>query len=115
MGRRVPRPLVAAQETLSRGHAMPFGAALLAQGGVRFRLWAPAARSVELVVAGNSKPLRAQGDGWYELIEREAGPGTLYEYRIDAKQLVPDPASRFQPRDVDGPSEVIDPSRYPWK
>src|SRR5262249_19641392 len=28
--------------------------------------------------------------------------------------LVPDPASRFQPEDVHGPSEVIDPLAYPW-
>jgi maltooligosyltrehalose trehalohydrolase len=94
---------------------MPFGAAVLAQGGVRFSLWAPAARSVELVVGGKSKPMKSQPGGWFELVDRDAGPGTLYQYRIDAKQLVPDPASRFQPRDVDGPSEVIDPSRYPWK
>jgi malto-oligosyltrehalose trehalohydrolase len=94
---------------------MPFGAAVLAQGGVRFSLWAPAARSVELVVGSKSKPMKSQPGGWFELVDRDAGPGTLYQYRIDAKQLVPDPASRFQPRDVDGPSEVIDPSRYPWK
>jgi len=94
---------------------MPFGAAVLAEGGVRFRLWAPAARSVELMVGNRAKPMRGQGAGWYELIDRDAGAGTLYQYRINGTQLVPDPASRFQPRDVDGPSEVIDPSRYPWK
>ena len=115
MGRRAPRSLVAAQETLIRGHAMPFGAAVLAQGGVRFRLWAPAARSVDFVLANKSKPMKSQPGGWFELIDRDAGAGTLYQYRIDGQQLVPDPASRFQPRDVDGPSEVIDPSRYPWK
>ena len=94
---------------------MPFGAEVLAGGGVRFRLWAPAARKVELVVAGKSKPVNAVGDGWFELIDRDSAAGTLYQYRIDGRQLVPDPASRFQPQDVDGPSEVIDPSRYPWK
>ena len=96
-------------------HDMPFGAAVLADGGVRYRLWAPGARSVDLVTGGRTKPMRAHGAGWYELVDRDAGPGTLYQYRIDAKQLVPDPASRFQPQDVDGPSEVIDPRRYPWK
>ncbi|TMH64479.1 MAG: malto-oligosyltrehalose trehalohydrolase [Betaproteobacteria bacterium] len=94
---------------------MPFGAEILADGGVRFRLWAPAARKVELVVASKSRPLNPLDGGWFELVERDAAAGTLYQYRIDGRQLVPDPASRFQPRDVDGPSEVIDPSRYPWK
>src|SRR2546430_1887655 len=96
-------------------HAMPFGAEVLAEGGVRFRLWAPAARKVELVVANKSKSLNPLDSGWFELVERDAAAGTLYQYRIDGRQLVPDPASRFQPKDVDGPSEVIDPSRYPWK
>ena len=94
---------------------MPFGAEILADGGVRFRLWAPAARKVELVVASKSRPLNPLDGGWFELVERDAAAGTLYQYRIDGRQLVPDPASRFQPRDVDGPSEVIDPSLYPWK
>ena len=94
---------------------MPFGAAVLAEGGVRFRLWAPAARKVDLVVADKSKSLNPLDSGWFELVDRDAAAGTLYQYRIDGRQLVPDPASRFQPRDVDGPSEVIDPSRYPWK
>jgi maltooligosyltrehalose trehalohydrolase len=94
---------------------MPFGAAVLAGGGVRFRLWAPAARSVDVVIGERAKPMRAEDEGWYELVERDARAGTLYQYRIDGQQLVPDPASRYQPRDVDGPSEVIDPRKYPWK
>jgi len=94
---------------------MPFGAEVLAEGGVRFRLWAPAAKTVDVVIAQRAKPMRADGKGWFDITDRDAAPGTLYQYRIDGKQLVPDPASRFQPRDVDGPSEVIDPGRYPWK
>ncbi|HYL87807.1 MAG TPA: malto-oligosyltrehalose trehalohydrolase [Burkholderiales bacterium] len=100
---------------MRRNHAMPFGAEVLAEGGVRFRLWAPAAKTVDLVIGRRPKPMRPQGDGWFELVDREAAPGTLYRYGIDAKTLVPDPASRFQPQDVDGPSEVIDPGCYPWK
>ena len=94
MGRRAPRSVVAAQETLIRGHAMPFGAAVLAQGGVRFRLWAPAAKTVEVVIGSRARRMQSQAGGWYELVDRDAGAGTLYQYRIDARQLVPDPASR---------------------
>ena len=94
---------------------MPFGAEVLADGGVRFRLWAPAAKTVDVVIGQRARPMRSSNDGWFELTDRDAAAGTLYQYRIDGRQLVPDPASRFQPRDVDGPSEVIDPSRYPWK
>jgi maltooligosyltrehalose trehalohydrolase len=104
---------VASQEVLTRRPS--FGAQVLQEGGVRFRLWAPAARSVDLVTSEKETGMKALGDGWFECVERDAGPGTLYQYAIDGEQLVPDPASRFQPRDVDGPSEVVELSRYPWK
>ena len=93
---------------------MPFGAEVLASGGVRFRLWAPAAKTIELVIENKAFPMEKRKEGWFEHVERQAGAGTLYQYRINGKQLVPDPASRFQPRDVDGPSEVIDPSSFRW-
>jgi malto-oligosyltrehalose trehalohydrolase len=92
---------------------MPFGAEVLAGGGVRFRLWAPGAKSVDVALAHKSLPMSRAGD-WFEHTETQAGPGTLYRYRIDGELLVPDPASRFQPQDVDGPSEVVDPHAYRW-
>ena len=95
-------------------HAMPFGAEALAGGGVRFRFWAPGAKSVDLSIGNRMVPLRPQSDGWYEHVEPQAGPGTRYHYRIDGELLVPDPASRFQPNDVDGPSEVVAPHSYKW-
>jgi malto-oligosyltrehalose trehalohydrolase len=99
---------------VARSHSMPFGAQVLAQGGVRFAFWAPGAKKVELEIAGRFMPLHTGRDGWFEHLVSNAGPGTLYRYRIDGEVLVPDPASRFQPRDVDGPSEVIAPRSYPW-
>jgi maltooligosyltrehalose trehalohydrolase len=104
---------VATQEKTVSRHAMPFGAEALAGGGVRFRLWAPGAKSVDLALPGKSISMKAN-DGWYEHVEPQAGPGTRYRYRIDGELLVPDPASRFQPEDVDGPSEVVDPQAYKW-
>jgi len=92
---------------------MPFGAEVLAGGGVRFRFWAPGAKSVELALAGRFIPIQGK-DGWFEHVEPQAGPGTQYRYRIDGELLVPDPASRFQPQDVDGPSVVVDPQAYKW-
>lgn len=62
-----------------------------------------------------AEPMQRKERGWFEAVVREAGAGTLYRYRIDGGQLVPDPASRFQPHDVDGPSEVLDPSSFRWK
>jgi maltooligosyltrehalose trehalohydrolase len=102
-----------------RRHEMPFGAELTATGKVRFRLWAPAAHEVELVLhqeAGKPQALKmsAQADGWFELTTGEARAGSLYRYRIDGKTEVPDPASRSNPEDIHGPSEVIDPAAFEW-
>jgi maltooligosyltrehalose trehalohydrolase len=105
---------VATQEISLTRHSLPFGAELLPGGGVRFRLWAPAANAVDLSLAGKFLPMKGN-DGWFEHIEPKAGAGTRYRYRIDGELLVPDPASRFQPEDVGGPSEVIDPEAFQWR
>jgi malto-oligosyltrehalose trehalohydrolase len=76
--------------------------------GTTFRLWAPAAAKVDLVVNGAAHAMPAHPDGWYELTRPDASPGTRYAFRIDDRIDVPDPASHFQPDDVHGPSEVID-------
>jgi malto-oligosyltrehalose trehalohydrolase len=98
---------------------MPFGAELTAEGKVRFRLWAPGAREVDLVLhdpanAARTLKMPALGDGWYELTTGEARAGSRYGYRIDGHMEVPDPASRANPDDVHGPSEVIDPGAFEW-
>src|SRR5215470_15253275 len=87
---------------------------LLTPSGVTFRLWAPAARSVELVLDG-VHPMQARPDGWSTLTVEGVGAGTLYKFRIDGELEVPDPASHFQPQDVFGPSEVIDHRAYDWQ
>ena len=83
-------------------------------GHVRFRLWAPARSSVELVLPDSrvaqllhDEPLE---NGWFELVTDEARAGSRYRYRIDGKLEVPDPASRCNPDDVHGPSVVVDPA-----
>lgn len=94
------------------------GAVWLGREGTRFRVWAPQAARVELVLepanANPPMPLSATGDGWFEVINRKAGPGTRYRYLVDGDGPFPDPASRFQPHGVHGPSEVIDPGTFSW-
>lgn len=100
---------------MKRRHAMPFGAAVT-DGGVRFRLWAPSAREVALCLEGGPElPMPQAGGGWRELVTREAGAGSRYRFRINGELLVPDPASRYNPGDVHGASEVIDPDAFAWQ
>ncbi len=100
-----------------RTHLMPFGSEILNGGGVRFRLWAPRIPEVRLHLEG-AEPLELamarDRKGWHRLDVAEAGPGTRYRFRLPEGQLVPDPASRFNPEDVHGPSEVIDPRAFVW-
>ena len=102
---------------MRRSHAMPFGASYLGDGRTRFRLWAPAAASIELeLLAGASakaQPMARQDGGWFECVA-DAAPGTRYRYVLESGQRVPDPTSRYNPDDVHGPSEVIDASAYEW-
>jgi maltooligosyltrehalose trehalohydrolase len=90
-----------------------FGARLTPDG-ISFRLWAPAARRVELLL-GQPQPMRRGDDGWFTLDASGVGAGTRYKFRIDDEIDVPDPASAFQPDDVSGPSEVIDHDSYRWR
>jgi maltooligosyltrehalose trehalohydrolase len=90
-----------------------FGAQLTADG-TAFRLWAPAARRVDLVLE-KPYPLARGEDGWFSTEVTGAKAGTRYHFRIDGEIDVPDPASHFQPADVFGPSEVIDHASYAWQ
>ncbi|MCL4527166.1 MAG: malto-oligosyltrehalose trehalohydrolase [Gammaproteobacteria bacterium] len=99
-------------------HDMPFGAQCLEDGRWRFRLWAPAARTVELQLPRGTEvlpiPMQPETEGWFAL-ETAAAPGTPYAYRIDGDLVVPDPASRAQLDDVHGPSLLVDPAAFAWE
>src|SRR4051812_12091372 len=94
-------------------HAMPFGAELR-EDGVRFALWAPSATEVRLVLDGQEHPMPHEGEGWRRLTLPQARPGSRYGFKIGGDLVVPDPASRFQPDDVNGLSAVADPTAFAW-
>ena len=89
-----------------------FGATLTTDGA-SFRLWAPAAKRVDLLL-DKPHPLRRGKDGWFSADIAGIKAGARYKFRIDDEIDVPDPASAFQPDDVSGPSEVIDHKNYRW-
>jgi maltooligosyltrehalose trehalohydrolase len=101
---------------------MPFGAALLREGGTRFRLWAPDSACVELELdmagTGTRLSMQAVDLGWHELVVNQAGAGARYRFVVRARDgqllTVPDPASRSNPDGVHEASAVIDPLAYAW-
>ena len=99
----------------TRTHHMPFGAELQVDGSVRFRLWAPPHRDVQIELDGETVAVQPIGEGWHELVTEQAHAGTRYCFVLPDGLRVPDPASRYQPEDVHGPSEVVDPAAHVWR
>jgi maltooligosyltrehalose trehalohydrolase len=107
--------------------------AVVGASGVRFRVWAPDARSVQLhlghpggqVCILDLAPLAPPDDRFADLTPGGSGlwaihvagarAGDRYAYSLDGGELKPDPASRFQPDGVHGWSEIVDPSAYAWR
>lgn len=91
--------------------------------GVVFRLWAPAAGEVSVLLdEAREHPLEPVGEGWWWSRPLEATAGSDYRFRIDrGGRPVPDPASRQQRDDVHGPSVLVAPvsppswSGRPWE
>jgi maltooligosyltrehalose trehalohydrolase len=83
--------------------------------GISFRLWAPGAKRVDLVLEKKPLAMRRGNGGWFALDVPNAGAGARYKFRVDDEIDVPDPASAFQPEDVFGPSEVIDHGSFAWR
>lgn len=92
------------------------GATAISGNSCRFLVWAPRAKTVE-VSLDSPKPRRvrmeAVGCGYFRAVVEGVRAGTLYRYRLDHDKERPDPASRYQPRGVHGPSQVTD-NHFGW-
>ena len=101
---------------------LPIGAEVMADGRVQFRVWAPKCRRVQVVVPStetnpddNSFELEAEKEGYFSGFVPGLPPDTRYGLRLDDRgQLLPDPASRFQPHGPEGLSQIVDPRGFSW-
>jgi maltooligosyltrehalose trehalohydrolase len=85
----------------------------------RFRVWAPESSRVTVVIeapglAPREEALEAVGDGFHSALIADVAAGDQYRYRLDGGAPLPDPASRWQPAGVHGPSAVVDWQSFPW-
>lgn len=97
----------------------PIGAEIVEGKGVHFRVWAPNHKKVRVVFEKNDnildeKVLEKEKLGYFSLFVPNIEAGALYRYYLgNSSTGVSDPASRFQPFGVDGPSLVVD-SHFKW-
>ena len=88
-------------------------------GDVSFRVWAPSWNRVELLfdpglTSSRRRTLAPTGDGMFSGRFNDVAAGDRYAYLLDGEGPFPDPASRFQPQGVHGPSAVVDPHTHAW-
>lgn len=100
----------------------PIGAEVIGPNKTHFRVWAPKAEQVNVVLeesgAKNAKrtfePLQFEGGGYFSG-SAAIGAGAHYRFRLNnSEHFHPDPASRFQPEGPHGPSDVVDPKSFRW-
>ena len=93
------------------------GATYLGGGLGGFLVWAPLINRVEVHILSPEErivPLEKVSRGYHYGVVQGVKPGTRYFYRLDGNTERPDPASKFQPEGVHGPSQVIDP-HFVWE
>ncbi|MFS2223867.1 malto-oligosyltrehalose trehalohydrolase [Pantoea sp. B65] len=99
----------------SKSFQKSWGAEYVSADTVRFRLWASGQQQVILRLSGEDTGMSRSDDGWFELLATGVSPGAEYNFVLADGTVVPDPASRAQKADVNGPSQVIDPASYRWQ
>jgi len=105
-------------ESQQDGPARRSGAVVTPGGSVLFRVWAPAAKRVALVLIDDGSrrevAMRAEGGGYHRHEEAGVPEGRRYAFRLDGGPERPDPCSLHQPEGVHGPSAVVRPDRFRW-
>ena len=89
-----------------------WGAEFISADIVRFRVWAEGQKSMTLSLRHRDIAMEAVGNGWFQIDVPGVKHGDEYQLRLADGRLIPDPATRAQRDDVNGPSVVIDPRRY---
>jgi maltooligosyltrehalose trehalohydrolase len=94
------------------------GATPLSTGDCLFLVWAPYADSVKLHILNSpcrSLPMQREPKGYFRLhVEGGAGCRYLYDLGGSGEKMRPDPASRFQPEGIHGPSQALMREEFKW-
>ncbi|PYJ56293.1 MAG: malto-oligosyltrehalose trehalohydrolase [Verrucomicrobia bacterium] len=98
----------------------PIGAEVIGKDETHFRVWAPKAREIDVVLEDGTSsepifyPLTPEAGGYFSGAVN-VGAGSRYRFRVNrGENFYPDPASRFQPQGPHGPSCIVDPRQFRW-
>ncbi len=94
----------------------PLGATILDSGACSFLVWAPRATQAEVLILAPARraiPMKRLPCGYFYAEAQDVLPGAEYKYRLDGGSERPDPASKFQPHGVHGPSQAVS-SQFDW-
>src|SRR5437762_3568887 len=100
----------------------PIGAEIISKNESHFRVWAPKANMLDVVLEPSSErsvertfhPLPQERDGYFSGTVT-CGIGARYRFRLNRSgNFHPDPASRFQPDGPHSSSYVVDPFAFTW-
>lgn len=97
--------------------ATALGPTYLGQERFKFLVWAPFVSNLEVHVVNPSDriiALKKDERGYYSGTVENLPFGARYYYRLGSGNDRPDPASRFQPEGIHGPSQLVD-ARYAWE
>src|SRR6202167_1790929 len=98
-------------ETVSSPRKENLGVQLLGEDACSFLVWAPHANRVDVCIGeppARAIPMQAVGGGYFHIVAKGISSGAFYRYRLNNEKERPDPASRYQPRGVHGPSQVVE-------
>jgi maltooligosyltrehalose trehalohydrolase len=79
-----------------------------------FRVWAPRAEQLAVMVLGRSVPMVPAAQGWWVAEVEPAGAGDDYAFSLDDSPPRPDPRSGWQPQGVHAPSRLVDHAAFRW-
>lgn len=104
------------QTTPAMSNGLRLGATCRRDGACEFLVWAPNARRIDVRIPDDNGSLELDPlpHGYFHGAFAALKPGTRYVYRLDDVQERADPASRYQPDGVFGPSQVFDLSDFQW-
>lgn len=103
------------ESTPAQDQREPLGA-IVGEGSIcRFRVWAPNLAPLNVRLLGKDRivPMQETERGYHEVKVEGVSAGDRYLYQLKPQTERADPASRFQPEGVHGPSQVVD-SRFRW-